>query len=315
MVEAEKILHDLGELWVNLGEEEPLLRACSLTLIAVVEDDIAAADVSGTLAELMHEHPSRAIVIRVRESEDPLLEARVLAQCWMPFGKKQQICCEQIEITVSSGSLKDLRPVLLGVTVPDLPVVIWCREASMLTGEGFAMLAEVAGKVIADSKRAADPAAFLAALAAFRSQGKAVADLAWTRITRWRATIAQVFDNLSCRRPLDTVASLGLTHTSHQPTLSAQYLLRWMELCLERPMEFVWSCGLAELNWEIQRVELRGPDMHFEIFRHERNAVEINANGQVRRALFRNLSEADLLREELSLPGQDPAFEKVLRRL
>ena len=35
------------------------------------------------------------------------MEARVFAQCWMPFGKRQQICCEQIEITASETSLAD----------------------------------------------------------------------------------------------------------------------------------------------------------------------------------------------------------------
>ena len=36
------------------------------------------------------------------------LAARVFAQCWMPFGHRQQICCEQIEITASDASLPDL---------------------------------------------------------------------------------------------------------------------------------------------------------------------------------------------------------------
>ena len=59
----------------------------------------------------MHEHPSRAIVVRVRQCAERVLEARVFAQCWMPFGGRQQICCEQVEITASPESLADVATV------------------------------------------------------------------------------------------------------------------------------------------------------------------------------------------------------------
>ena len=42
------------------------------------------------------------------------LQARVLAQCWKPFGKAQQICCEQIEITANPESWPNVGPTLIG---------------------------------------------------------------------------------------------------------------------------------------------------------------------------------------------------------
>jgi hypothetical protein len=68
-VQPEKILKDLGKLWVDLGtqDENGVLRACALTFIVVVQETQDAGVIGETIAALMHEHPSRAIVIRVRE--------------------------------------------------------------------------------------------------------------------------------------------------------------------------------------------------------------------------------------------------------
>src|SRR3954469_17352118 len=102
----EQILSDLAELWTELAHPEKgpstasgVLRACAMTLIVAAEDAADAEAAGEGLAQLMHEHPSRAIVLRPAEAGE--LSARVFAQCWMPFGSRQQICCEQIEITAS----------------------------------------------------------------------------------------------------------------------------------------------------------------------------------------------------------------------
>src|SRR5208283_3573655 len=88
-VHPEKILKDLGELWTSLGEDEKkqgqptVLRACAMTLIVVTDDeDEDALAASQTLVDLMHVHPSRAIVIRVASEPESEITARVLAQCW-----------------------------------------------------------------------------------------------------------------------------------------------------------------------------------------------------------------------------------------
>ncbi len=69
-IDPETLIRQIDELWASLadhsqGEEQALMRACSLTLLVLVneEDDVVA--LSETLAELMQSHPSRAILIRV----------------------------------------------------------------------------------------------------------------------------------------------------------------------------------------------------------------------------------------------------------
>ena len=44
----------------------------------------------------------------------------------------QQICCEQIEVAASPDRLADVAPTLLGIIVPDLPVVVWSRGHSLV---------------------------------------------------------------------------------------------------------------------------------------------------------------------------------------
>src|SRR4051812_26404224 len=100
-IQPDRILRELSELWVGFGKQDGdqstgVLRACAMTLIVVADAKEDAAAVGETLALLMRDHPSRAIVVRVVEQYKPELEARVFAQCWMPLGHRRQICCEQI---------------------------------------------------------------------------------------------------------------------------------------------------------------------------------------------------------------------------
>src|SRR5579875_2194434 len=147
--QPEQILKGLGKLWTSLGQEEKqqgkptVLRACAMTLIVATDDSTGAFSISQTIAELMREHPSRGIVLTICDSAEHTLEARVLAQCWKPFGKAQQICCEQIEITASPKDWPRVGPILTGLTAADLPVIFWCRHKAALSP--FATQDEKAG--------------------------------------------------------------------------------------------------------------------------------------------------------------------------
>jgi len=116
--QPERIMKELARVWTSLAEEErhqggpTVLRACAMTLIVATDDeDEDSLAVSQGLTELMHTHPSRAIVVRLRNAPG-VLESRVFEQCWMPFGHNQQICCEQVEITATMNHLQDVAAVI-----------------------------------------------------------------------------------------------------------------------------------------------------------------------------------------------------------
>src|SRR5262249_52202373 len=117
-IQPDRILRELADLWVSYGKQDGgestgVLRACSMTLIVAADAREDAADVGETLAVLMREHPSRAIVVRVSADGPAELEARVLAQCWSPIGHGKRICCEQIEISCSPETIGDVPGVVL----------------------------------------------------------------------------------------------------------------------------------------------------------------------------------------------------------
>ncbi len=318
-VQAEGLLRELDRVWVELGHQNDtagggVLRACAMTLIALVEDGPQPVDVAETLAELMHDHPARVIVIRVRGGGQGLT-SRVFAQCWMPFGRRQQICAEQIEIDVPAADLGDVPAVLRGLLAPDLPVVLWVRSAALLSDPETSAFLELANKVIVESRSAQDPAWILRQMKELAASGLPVADLAWTRITRWRELVAQLFDYPGMAALRGAIAHVNVGHSGPVPGLAARYLATWTAQCLDgRPEVLLEPAGLQQ-SWQIQSLELSGPGICVTVRRTERGLVDVDLCGHTRRSVFRQLREADLLREELSVGRRDPIYAAVLSAL
>src|ERR1039458_9116166 len=113
----------------------------------------------------------------------------------MPFGPRRQICCEQVGIPRSDASLGDLPSVVLPLEVPDLPVILWCRSPRLLGMADFPALAAMARRVVVDSSALTDAPAAFRRVAGQAPHGMLLGDLAWTRLTRWRQTLAQIFED------------------------------------------------------------------------------------------------------------------------
>src|ERR1041385_1984171 len=102
LVNPEEILHNPHDLGDEMDRQQSgsggILRACALTLVVTAEDEQDAENVRRLLGILMHDHPSRAVIVRNSTAPGQELEARVFAECWKPFGSAQQICSEGVEI-------------------------------------------------------------------------------------------------------------------------------------------------------------------------------------------------------------------------
>lgn len=133
----DRILRDLSDQWAQLDREQAdsggVLRACAMTLVVTAAvtagDEADAAQVRQTLGVLMHDHPSRAVIVKMRDGAE--FDARVFAECWRPFGSAQQICSEGVEILSDGVRLEEAAQLLVPLKVPDLPAVLWCRGASV----------------------------------------------------------------------------------------------------------------------------------------------------------------------------------------
>ena len=206
-----------------------------MTLIVATDEPDAGFAASQTISELMHEHPARGIVLAVSPDAENDLQARVLAQCWKPFGKAQQICCEQIErLSAKPGSWQNAAPTLAGLTAADLPVIFWCRHQGAIKKEtsasdqaGLEAIAKLATKVIVDTAGMAPPDA-IALLTKWQREGKLVADLQWTRLTPWREPLAHLFDDPARENKFASFRSLEIEHTEEHPSMQALYLAGWL---------------------------------------------------------------------------------------
>lgn len=318
VIQPEKILRELDELWVNLGKQEEaaagngVLRACAMTLLVASAEPFEEAEVGETLALLMRDHPSRAIVLRIAATGEPRLDSRVYAQCWMPFGRRQQICCEQVEVAASVGRLLDVAPVVRSLLVPDLPVAMWVRSRELLDAPEFAPLLDTATKVIVDSAGVADLAGQAARIARLSRGERRVGDLAWTRLTRWRESIAGMFDSPVYAAKLDAIRNVRIDYEGDHIPMGCCYLAAWLRHSLRRGLEFhfarVGDCTRAR----VQSVALRGDGIDASITVGQDRAVAMHAGALDSHTVFPSLGEADLLREELSVLGRDAVYDAVV---
>ncbi|MCW5966298.1 MAG: glucose-6-phosphate dehydrogenase assembly protein OpcA, partial [Bryobacterales bacterium] len=156
-VQPALLLRQLDELWSGFskgGDETTdgaVVRACSLTWLTVVEgDDQTVSEVDEMLAGVMRVHPSRAVVVLLRDGDARSMKGSVSAQCWRPFGSKQQVCIERILLETTRAGACDLPAVVRALLVADLPVVLFCRHADLLELEGINETSQLADRVVVD---------------------------------------------------------------------------------------------------------------------------------------------------------------------
>jgi glucose-6-phosphate dehydrogenase assembly protein OpcA len=309
-VAPDQILKELAALWTKEGGhgDSGVLRACSLTLVVMADATDNTSALGETVAALMPEHPARAILVLLQGAGERSLSQRVYQQCWKPFGQRQQICCEQIEITASDAALADLPSVILPLAIDDLPVILWCRSPHLTEHPEFSQIAALATKVIVDSDGFPDHTAVLRRMSDAVQRGMIVGDLAWTRLTRWRETLARVFENRDYLARLPEITSVRVEYGPGLE-ISARYLAAWAANALESvgtkvsPVIGTQSSSL--------RLELASGNFRVELSRQGDRLVTV-INEQSNCMHLSEPSDYLLMREELSDVRRDTLFEKAL---
>ena len=313
ILSPETILRQLADTWAGLGKEGPgVLRACSMTLVTVMQEAEDLPAMLETLAALMPEHPARSIVVRLQSGAS--LAGRVTAQCWMPFGQRRQICSEQIEITASQDALEDVASVIAPLAAPDLPLILWCRSRGAVESAGFDRLAKMASKVVLDTADWPDAQAAIQRIAALAARGVRVADLSWTRLTRWREMLSQVFENRKYAARLPAISRVRVIYGGAARAVAASYMGAWV-------VDALAAAGVrAALTLEpdanvpagqFSTVELSGAGFHVELARQQERLVT-TVDGLSHCTGLPHATDCQLLREELGIVRQDPVFERTV---
>lgn len=311
-VEPDKILRELRDLWEQLGRDQEtaggVLRACAMTLIAATDSGAGQADVDSvrqTIGVLMHDHPSRAVVLIPSEGGE--IGARVFAECWMPLGGQRQICADGIEITADPVQASEVARLLVPLIAPDLPVVLWCRGARAFLDRSLDPLFPLADKIIFDTGSARHAPSAIEFLRRLRKDSCGVADLAWTRLTGWREIVAHFFDDGLA--DAQGVTSARVTHGGASPGSSVLYFAQWIERALPHAQVSTEAAG-GEPG--LRAVTLSGGGAEFSIQLGEGSSVEVRTGGNSAHSMLPPGSDDALMREELSVLGADPVFDRVL---
>lgn len=309
-IQPERILKDLQQLWAQMAVDQAdsggVLRACAMTLVVVAENDSDADRVRQTVGVLMHNHPSRAVVLHPGGAGVEL-EARIFAECWKPFGKTQQICSEGIEITSGKNGFTEVAKFLVPLRVPDLPVVLWCRGAAALEPGPLEPLFPLADKIIFDSSGVPDADSALQFLRRLRGRGGRVADLHWTRLTGWREVLAHLFDDQAMQP--GEVKTAQVIFGGQSVSTCARYFAAWIRSAL--PAARV-TLAPGDGAPGLRSVTLSTASDSLTIALGSDHCLEVSGSGRHYRSLLPSVSEEALMQEELGILGPDPVYERVL---
>jgi glucose-6-phosphate dehydrogenase assembly protein OpcA len=265
-----------------------------MTLIVVVAEE-DAEEAMHCAREASHEHPARVLGVILGDGRGgPRVDAQVgIGQGWSG---------ETALIRLRGEVVKHPESVVLPLLLPDSPVVVWWP-----TDHPADPATDALGQL--GQRRITD--------AAFVSRGKVKAlhgqcetyapgntDLAWTRITPWRALLAAALDQHPLKVRRVTVAAERISP-------SADLLRAWLTDRLRVPGERTTSPGpgITEVVMETAEGEIR-------ISRADGKLAVFSSPGQPDRPVaLKRRSLPELLAEELRWSDEDETYAATAKRL
>lgn len=216
-----------------------------LTLIVATrldhsEEAIEAANLAS------REHPMRTIVLALPENGDG--EDRLDAE--IRVGRDAG-AGEVIVLRPQGEVAADRAQLVSGLLLADAPVVVWW-SGEWPRHSSDSPLGRLAQRRISDSGAYDDPVERLRDLAENYCPGDT--DLAWSRLTLWRAQLAAALDNAPGRE------ITGVTVSGTPDSSSTMLLAAWLRLQLDVPLTFVDLSREASIEWGIHSVSIHSPD-------------------------------------------------------
>lgn len=264
-----------------------------LTLVLVVDEQHAEAAIESA-NQASYESPCRTIAV-VRETARG--SARLDAQIRVGGDAGAS---EVIVLRVYGPLTEHPDSVVVPLLLPDNPLVVWWPGESPPVPAEHA-LGRLAQRRITDAAACKRPAAALADRAATYRPGDT--DLAWSRLTLWRALLAAALD----QPPFESVTAARVVGESVNP--SVDLLAGWLALTLDCPVTRTKVSGAEGLiNVRLDRES--GP---ITLDRPGQDLAMLTTPGRVdRRVALPRRTAADCLAEELRRLDPDDVYSEVL---
>lgn len=265
-----------------------------LTLIVATrhgleEEAIAAAN------DASREHPMRIIVLLASHGGAPGLHAQLRVG--------GDAGASEVIVLHASGDVAAHEASLVrGLLLPDAPVVTWWPQESPARPAASPL-----GRI--SNRRITDAASRYAGGAQRLRWGYSPGDtdLAWTRLTHWRAQLAAALDAAAG----ESVLAAEVAGSAASP--SGQLLAAWLQLSLRVPVALrhldateQWSQGLRSVTLQLSGGEIR-------LTRLDDTSAVLSRPGQpVQRLAMPRRSLRECIAEELRRLGPDAAYGRVV---
>ena len=265
-----------------------------MTLVFVVSED-DAEEAMGAARTASREHPARVLGVILGDGRG---SAQVDAEVGIGSGTG-----ETAMLRLSGEVTKHPESVVLPLLLPDSPVVVWWpTKAPAKPGDD--PLGRLAQRRITDAA-AAPRGKSKALLTQARSYTPGNTDLAWTRITSWRALLAAALDQV----PGGKVSAASVTAERISP--SADLLAAWLADRLRVKVDRKNSSGpgITSVILEVRNGEI-------EIDRPDGRLATLSSPGQPDRPVaLKRRETAELLGEELRRLDEDDVYADTVKQM
>jgi glucose-6-phosphate dehydrogenase assembly protein OpcA len=266
-----------------------------LTLV-LVTDEFTVDDAIAVANEASHEHPCRVVVIaKGNKRGASRLDASIRVGGDAGAG--------EVIVMRLYGPLADHgQSVVVPLLLPDAPIVVWWPGVAPDVPVKD-RIGQMAQRRITDSAQSKSPMRALQQLSATTAPGDT--DLAWSRITRWRALLAAALD----QPPYEEVSKAIVSGASDSP--STEMLAAWLAFALKCPVtRRKTAAGTGMVG-----VTLVRPSGKVTLERPDGMVATLTQPGQpVRRIAMPRRTDVDCLTEELRRLDPDELFADVLTK-
>jgi glucose-6-phosphate dehydrogenase assembly protein OpcA len=268
-----------------------------LTLVIVTDDGTKTEEAIEAANDASREHPCRVIVVaRGAKKAAPRLDSQI--RVGGDAGASEVVVLRLYGPLADEGA-SCVIPLLL----PDTPVVAWWpSEAPAVPAQD--PIGALANRRITDAANERNPNRALDHRRATYADGDT--DLAWTRLTNWRAMLAAALD----LPPYEKITAAAVTGEADSP--STDLLAAWLAVCLRIPV----SRLKATSGEGIVRVVLERRSGNVELVRPDGKVGTLTQAGQPdRKIALQRRSVRDCLSEELRRLDPDEIYAETLKGL
>jgi glucose-6-phosphate dehydrogenase assembly protein OpcA len=268
-----------------------------LNLVIVTEDGERTEEAVDAANDASREHPCRVIVVaRGARQAAPRLDAQIRVG-------GDAGASEVIVLRIYGELAEEGASCVIPLLLPDTPVVAWWPfEAPKVPAED--PIGQLAQRRITDAASEHDPIKALEQRRAGYTPGDT--DLAWTRLTTWRAMLAAALD----LPPYERVTAARVSGAADSP--STDLLAAWFAAYLDIEV----SRATAKFSQGMVDVHLSRPSGSVDLARPDGKVGTLTQQGQPpRRVALQRREVRDCLSEELRRLDPDEVYEEALKAL